>query len=93
MADRKHDDERDTRAADARGRREFLKQAGTAAIAAPALALILKADRAGASGHDLYGQAHRTHGSQSDFQGPPFLHGQGLGQSQAQGHGHKTPSH
>lgn len=36
-------------------RREFLKRAGKAAMAAPALALILKAEQAQAWGSDVYG--------------------------------------
>jgi hypothetical protein len=45
----------DTPQAETHGRRDFLKKAGKAAMAAPALALILKAEKTHAWGRDLYG--------------------------------------
>ena len=52
------------------GRRDFLKKAGKVAIAAPALALILKAEKSHAWGRDMYGRGrsldHRSYFQRDD---------------------------
>ena len=42
-------------------RRDFLKKAGKLAVAAPALALILKAEKTHAWGRDMYGGSSRDY--------------------------------
>ena len=52
-----HDErvDREATSEEQQARRDFLKKAGKVAVAAPALALILKAEKAQAWGRDIYG--------------------------------------